>query len=177
MPNKPIETASEASDSTGGPGPVGGVLQSLPLVLMGLGIIVGVWQYAAGNRNSYEKAVWTAQKALYEQAIKAASKVANGKDLSSVAESRQTFWVLHWGRFAMLASKSVDKAMDEFRKILAKCEKSGDASCFPVPGSEKDTDLQKASRDIAYCARKSLSDTWAKAKLTDLKGTCPYKEK
>jgi hypothetical protein len=179
MPNKPVETASEASDSTGGPGAVRAVvdvvLQSLPLVFVGLGIILGAWQFADGNRNSYEQAIWTAQKALYQEAITAASKVANGKDLASVAEQRQTFWELHWGVFAMLASKNVEKAMDEFKKILVKCEKSRDASCFPVAGSGKPTELQTATQDLAYCARKSLMDTWTKAALTDLKGgTCPY---
>ncbi|MCH7760485.1 hypothetical protein IIA15_03660 [candidate division TA06 bacterium] len=70
----------------------GWTIQSISLLLVAVGLAVGVWQYGDGNRQQYKKEIWSAQKELYERAIEAASEIANGESLESVAKSRKTFW-------------------------------------------------------------------------------------
>ena len=122
-----------------------------------------------------QKEIWSAQKQLYEQAVESASKIANGNSLASVAKSRDVFWVLYWGNLAMLESRNVEFAMVKFGKLLSKCEKSKDESCFqPTPGNLPPS-LQLAALDLAHCARASLQDTWEPVDIGKLAGgECPY---
>ena len=152
----------------------GWTIQSVSVLLVAVGLAAGLWQYWDANQQQYKKEIWSAQKRLYEQAVKAASEIANGDSLKSVAESRKVFWRLYWGNLAMLESRNVATAMVEFGKILGKCESSNDKTCFhPVPGDFA-TELQLAALDIAHCARESLQKTWQPVDIGKLAGECPY---
>ena len=150
----------------------GWTIQTISLLLVAGGLVVGLWQYWDANRQQYKKEIWSAQKELYESAIEAASRIANGDSLESVVTSRKKFWELYWGNFAMLASQKVEISMIEFGNILAKCEESKDESCFqPIPGN-RETPLQKAALNLAHCARESLQDTWEPVDIGKLAGEC-----
>jgi hypothetical protein len=152
----------------------GGAVQSISLLVAAIGLAVGAWQYWDSNRQQYRKEIWSSQKALYEQAITSASAIANGESLESVTESRKNFWGLYWGKLAMLESRSVERSMIEFGKILGECERSPHAECFqPVPGNRR-TSLQLAALDLSHCARESLRGTWEPIDIGKLAGKCPY---
>lgn len=150
----------------------GWTIQSISLLLVAAGLAVGLWQYWDANRQQYKKEIWSAQKELYTRAIEAASGIANGDSLESVAKSRKIFWKLYWGNLAMLESPSVAAAMVEFGNILGECEKSNDKLCFqPTPGNLQ-TPLQIAALNIAHCARESLQGTWEPVDIGKLAGKC-----
>lgn len=148
------------------------LVQSVSLLIVAIGLMVGAWEYWDSNSQNYRKEIWSAQKLLYERAIEAASKIANGRSLASVSESRKEFWGLYWGSLAMLESPRVESAMVQFGEILAECEKTNENSCFqPVPGNLA-THLQGAALNIAHCARKSLRETWEPVDIGKLPGVC-----
>ncbi len=150
----------------------GWTVRSISLLLVAGGLAVGLWQYWDANRQQYKKEIWSAQKELYESAIEAASRIANGDSLESVVKSRKKFWQLYWGNMAMLESQTVATSMIEFGDILAACEVSKDESCFrPIPGNIK-TPLQEASLNLAHCARESLQYTWEPVDIGKLAGKC-----
>jgi hypothetical protein len=152
----------------------GWTMTSISLLLTAFGLLAGVWQYRHTNSQQYKKEIWSAQKKLYERAIAAASEIANGKSLESVAEPRKKFWKLYWGNLALLESPNVSTAMVKFGEILGDCEKSNDKACFrPVPGNLR-TILQVAALDLAHCARASLQKTWHPVDIGKLDGQCPY---
>ncbi len=152
----------------------GWTIQSISLLLVAAGLAVGAWQYWDANRQQYKKVIWSAQKQLYEGAIQAASEIANGDSLKSVAESRKKFWNLYWGNLAMLESPSVETAMVRFGELLGTCEESNDEACFhSVPGNSN-SPLQLAALDLAHCGRESLQETWEPVDIGKLAGECPY---
>lgn len=152
----------------------GWTIQSVSLLIAATGLAVGAWQYWDTNRHQYKKEIWSAQKGLYEKAISAASDIANGENLESVADSRKLFWALYWGNLAMLESRSVETSMVKFGNLLGECETSKNAGCFqPVPGNGR-TPLQLAALDLAHCARESLRSTWEPVDIGELAGKCPY---
>ncbi len=150
-------------------------VQSITLLIAAVGVAIGLWQYRDTNSEQYKKEIWSAQKALFEDAITAATNIANGDNLDSVAYWRRRFWNLYWGNLAMLESQNVESAMVRFGGILGACEQNNNPNapnCFkPVPGNSR-TDLQLAALNLAHCARDTLRTTWERADIGPLTEKC-----
>ncbi len=154
------------------PGRTEFVLKVVSAVVAVSAFLFGIVQYTLNKRADFRSHFWDEQYSLYQEAAGAAAEIAMAPHIDSVVDARRRFWMLYWGKLAMVEHPEVERAMNAFGKKLSKCESGADTTCFSIlPGAQL-TPLRESAYRLADCLRLSLSKTWEPVHLGPTSG-CP----
>jgi hypothetical protein len=140
-------------------------LRLLSAALAGGAFLWGVFQYNSTRREEFRRHFWDQQFALYQEAAGAAAEIAMAPHIDSVADARQRFWILYWGKLSMVEHPEVERAMIDFGSKLSACESGADTSCVALLPGAQTTELRSRAYTLSHCAQLSLSKTWQPLKL------------
>jgi len=89
------------------------IIQTLPIVIAGIAILMGSLQFNATKEEEFKKRFWEERVKLYTEAISVAASLAMGGYLpdNEIVDGLNSFWRLYWGKLAMVEHQEVSKAM------------------------------------------------------------------
>ncbi len=83
---------------------------------------------------------------IYIEAADCAATIAVSTDKEAVQKAAERFWILYWGRMAVVEDDRVEDAMVQFSKVLENPHRSDD--------------LSGSALDLAHACRDSIGDSW-----------------
>ncbi|WP_299229093.1 hypothetical protein [uncultured Psychroserpens sp.] len=122
-------------------------------------ILVGIFNYSDKKEGEFRKVFWEKRFEFYQKVTDLAAAIAIAKDLESVKDEREKFWILYWGKLSMIEDQAVFDAMVNYGDHLFNQEKMG----------QKAYGLKQRSYLLARACRNSLKETWEPVVLDDIK--------
>ncbi len=136
-------------------------LQTLAVVGAIASFTWGIWLWYDKSRQEIDQARLAAVKPFleiqlktYQEAVRAATAIANAGDKQQEGKAIVRFWELYWGEMALVENGEVKDAMVAF------------GSALDNAGGDRGK-LKRPSLDLAHACRRSLDKSWGTQAWTD----------